>query len=446
MRLPALLTCLAAAGLPAAAQDYFTLDGHGGPVMDVTVGPAGQIATASFDNAVGLWRADGPTWLDGHEAAVNTVLFLSETEAVSGADDFDLIRWDLATGTATGLPGHHGIHDGYHLANVWHQGKVMALDASSDAIASASWDGRVGLWSRADDSLRFLEGHDGPVNDVAFARGGTELYSASADGTLCLWDAQSGDLIEVVVEHGFGLNEIVLNEAGGWLAYGAVDGVTRVIDIETGDALADLTLDRRPILALARSADGAQIAIGDGEGYISVIATDGWRITQDFRATTHGPIWALAFSPSGENVHAAGLDNRVHSWPVARLGEDAQMQTDDRAFLADPDAMPNGERQFKRKCSICHTLTPGSARRAGPSLYNLFGRPAGTVEDYTYSEALTGRDLVWSEETVDALFDIGPEHYIPGTKMPMQRITGAEDRADLIAYLKRETAPKETTK
>ena len=54
--------------------------------------------------------------------------------------------------------------------------------------------------------------------------------------------------------------------------------------------------------------------------------------------------------------------------------------------------------------------------------------------------------MIWDEDTIDALFDIGPEHYVPGTKMPMQRITGAEDRSDLIAYLRRETAPEETQK
>jgi cytochrome c len=107
--------------------------------------------------------------------------------------------------------------------------------------------------------------------------------------------------------------------------------------------------------------------------------------------------------------------------------------------------MPNGERQFMRKCSICHTLTPGSARRAGPSLYDLFGRRAGTVEDYTYSDALNGSDISWDEDTIDALFDIGPEHYIPGTKMPMQRITGAQDRADLVTYLRETTAPEESS-
>ncbi|QFT62303.1 c-type cytochrome [Roseivivax sp. THAF30] len=415
--------------LPVAAEEYHRLEGHGGPVMDIAVGSSGKVATASFDNAVGLWSDAEPAWQDGHEAAVNTVHFLSDRALVSGADDFDLIRWDLVSGGSERLEGH--------------QGKVMALASSEEFIASASWDGSVGLWPRGGGAPRFLLGHDGPVNDVAFADGGALLYSASADGTIRTWAVDTGTEQTRVVEHGFGLNELVLDEGAGWLAYGAVDGVTRVIELGTGRSLADLTLDRRPILALARSQDGARLAIGDGEGFISVIATEDWSIERDFRAATRGPIWALAFAPSSEMLYAAGLDTAVHAWPVATLSDQEQMQTEDAAFLSDPDEMPNGERQFKRKCSICHTLTPGSARRAGPSLHDLFGRRAGTVDDYTYSDALEGSDLVWTEETVDALFDIGPEHYIPGTKMPMQRITGAEDRADLIAYLRQETAPTE---
>jgi cytochrome c len=248
-----------------------------------------------------------------------------------------------------------------------------------------------------------------------------------------------------VIEHGFGVNELELNEDAGWLAYGAVDGGTRAIDLATGDTLADLTLERRPILSMATSPDGTTLAVGDGEGYIMVVETPNWRIARDFRATERGPVWALAFSNDGTNIHAGGLDPRMYSWPIAAMGEADPMATGSPSFLQAADTMPNGERQFMRKCSICHTLTPGSARRAGPSLYDLFGRRAGTVEDYTYSDALNGSDIIWDEDTIDALFDIGPEHYIPGTKMPMQRITGAQDRADLVTYLRETTAPEESS-
>ena len=118
---------------------------------------------------------------------------------------------------------------------------------------------------------------------------------------------------------------------------------------------------------------------------------------------------------------------------------DPSMGAQPRSFLQDPETMPNGERQFARKCSICHALTPGPSRKAGPTLHGLFGRRAGTVEGYAYSDTLDGTGIVWNEETVNALFDLGPDHYIPGSKMPMQVISADTDRADLISYLKQAT-------
>lgn len=415
------------------AGEFFTLKGHGGPIMGIAVSETDRIATVSFDNAVGLWSGAEPTWLDGHEAAVNAVVFAPDGGMFSAGDDFSIRRWAA---------------DGSDVA-VWtgHKGKILSLALSPDGawLASASWDGTVGLWPVAGGTPRFLRGHGGPVNDVAFTADGRGVYSASGDGSIRLWDvATAGESLRVV-EHGFGVNEIEIDAAAGWIAYGAVDGGTRVLDLATGDTLADLTLERRPILAMAYSPAQSLLAVGDGEGYIMVVDTDTWRIARDFRATERGPVWALAFSSDGSNIHAGGLDPRMYSWPVDAMGEMDPMATGNPDFLRAADTMSNGERQFMRKCSICHTLTPGSARRAGPSLYDVFGRRAGTVPDYTYSEALDGSTIVWDDTTIDALFDIGPEDYIPGTKMPMQRITGAEDRADLVTYLREHTAPKEKT-
>ena len=434
MRFGPVLGLAALCGSPLFAGEFFTLQGHGGPIMGIAVSETDQIATVSFDNAVGLWSEDTPTWLDGHEAAVNAVVFAPDGTVYSAGDDFSVRVWAA---------------DGTPLAT-WqgHQGKIMSLVLSNDGalLASASWDGSVGLWPTDGGEPAFLTGHSGPVNDVAFSDDGSQLYSASADGSIRLWDVANAQERQRVVEHGFGVNEIEINEAEGWLAYGAVDGGTRVLDMATGETLADLTLERRPILSMAQSDASKLLAVGDGEGYIMVVDTMEWRIARDFRATERGPVWALAFSNDGTNIHAGGLDPRMYSWPIDAMGDMDPMQTGNPSFLAKAETMPNGERQFMRKCSICHTLTEGSARRAGPSLYDVFGRKAGTVPDYTYSDALTGSSIIWDDTTIDALFEIGPDLYIPGTKMPVQRITGAQDRADLVTYLRKETAPKEATK
>ena len=249
-----------------------------------------------------------------------------------------------------------------------------------------------------------------------------------------------GDMQRVLVEQGFGINRLVVLD--GWLAYGAVDGATRIIDAETGAQLADFTLDRRPILALAHHKETAQLAVGDGQGYIMVVDTRNWRIARDFRAMREGPVWALAFDQPGARLWAGGLDAVIYGWPVALLGEFDPVG-DSRAFLTAPDTVSNGERQFLRKCSICHALRDDGTRKAGPHLAGIFGRPAGSLKDYRYSETLDQAAIIWNDESIDALFDLGPDHYIPGSKMPMQRITGAEDRADLIAFLKQATGGEE---
>jgi cytochrome c len=71
----------------------------------------------------------------------------------------------------------------------------------------------------------------------------------------------------------------------------------------------------------------------------------------------------------------------------------------------------------------------------------VFGRVAGSRGDYPYSEALQASRLVWDAATIDRLFEIGPETLIPGSKMPLQRMPDAADRAELVAFLGRITAP-----
>ena len=429
LRLLALLPALLASA--ALADEYRALIGHGGPVMDVAVSPDGRHAlTASFDNSVGYWdlNAGSVIWLDGHEAAVKTAIFTGPDTAASAGDDFAIELWDLAGKTSRRLMGHKG------------QIKDLAISPNSRTLASASWDGSIGLWDIASGSNRaMLRGHGGAVNDVIFADAGKTLISASADGTIRIWDAANGAEQRILLRHGFGVTCLLLNEAAGWLVYGATDGGTRVIDLASGKILADLTLDRRPVLDIAASPDFTQIAVGDGEGHIMVVNTTDWSIVQDFKAAGRGPIWALAYSGDGQSILAGGLDDAAYFWPTGAEMEGPIMATSQRSFLRDPATMGNGERQFKRKCSICHSLTQDGIRRAGPTLAGLFGRQAGTVRDYIYTDSVATSGLIWSEITIDALFEQGPTHYIPGTKMPLQRITSPNDRADLIAYLKDNT-------
>lgn len=419
-----LLGCLIAS--PGLAGDgYLRLDGHGGPIKGVAVSPdRSRALTASFDYSVGLWDIETGRlikWLEGHEAAANAVAFLPGNRAISAGDDFDLILWDLEAGAPIRrMEGHRG--------------KLIAVGLSPDGrtVASSGWDGRVALWPVDGGRPVWLEGHKANVNAAVFASDGT-LYTASYDGTIRRW-GPGGAPLETVVSHGFGVNHLILNEAAGWIVYGGVDGAVRVIDLETRAEIADLTVKRKPILALVADPDVSRLAIGDGEGYIMVVDTADWKVLHDFRAAKTGPIWALAWDGKARLL-AGGISDSAALWPLG--GESGIFTEGPRFFHRDPSTMPNGERQFTRKCAVCHDLTSGASRRAGPTLHGLFGRRAGSVPGYSYSETLRNSDIVWEAETIDKLFDLGPDHYTPGTKMPMQRIARLEDRLDLIDFLRK---------
>ncbi|MGF1462660.1 MAG: c-type cytochrome [Maricaulaceae bacterium] len=107
------------------------------------------------------------------------------------------------------------------------------------------------------------------------------------------------------------------------------------------------------------------------------------------------------------------------------------------------DAIPDGdaaagERIFAR-CKACHVLEEGT-NRVGPSLYGLFGRTAGSVEGFRYSEANKNSGVVWNDETLFAYLE-NPRAYMPGNRMAFGGLRDAQQRADVIAYLKANTGP-----
>lgn len=98
----------------------------------------------------------------------------------------------------------------------------------------------------------------------------------------------------------------------------------------------------------------------------------------------------------------------------------------------------NGERIF-RKCASCHQVGQGATHRVGPHLNGIFGRRAGTVDGYgKYSDGLlrAGNDgLIWSLEKLHAYLE-NPKYLVTGTRMNFAGLSDAQDRADVLAYLR----------
>lgn len=95
-----------------------------------------------------------------------------------------------------------------------------------------------------------------------------------------------------------------------------------------------------------------------------------------------------------------------------------------------------GERTFNQQCKACHTVEKGGPSPIGPNLFGVVGRKAGSLDGYSYSEAMKKSGITWDDAALgDYLKD--PKAKVPQGKMAFAGLRQATAPGDVIAYLKK---------
>lgn len=97
-----------------------------------------------------------------------------------------------------------------------------------------------------------------------------------------------------------------------------------------------------------------------------------------------------------------------------------------------------GQKIYDR-CIACHSI---ERDRTGPRHVGLIGRRVGSIAGFAYSPVMHKAGeagMVWDEATLDRFLE-SPTKVFPGTRMGYAGIKNAQERADLIAYLKQASA------
>jgi WD40 repeat protein len=154
------------------------------------------------------------------------------------------------------------------------------------------------------------------VTQLTFVLGDTVLAGAGADGTVCLWDATSGERLHVLRGwHGpveflaFGANKTLVGAAGEDVHFWDLSGryPKRLRQFEWVDA---------EITALACSPDGQILATGNFTGAIVLVRLAEWQKVHHIVHTNRGRLTHLAFL--SDDLLASSAYDGVLIWKVPR--------------------------------------------------------------------------------------------------------------------------------
>jgi cytochrome c len=155
----------------------------------------------------------------------------------------------------------------------------------------------------------------------------------------------------------------------------------------------------------------------------------------DLQSTPEGAV--TVFAPDRQpGAEAAAADGDMDGDAPAAEEVVEEAAAEPAGSALDPALVAAGEGLW-RQCRSCHQIGEGARNGTGPELTDVFGRHAGAVDGFRYSNALLGAGesgVVWDAETLDAYL-ADPRGFIPGNRMSFRGLRDADDRAAIIAYL-----------
>src|SRR5262249_37694719 len=247
--------------------------------------------------------------IKGHTDWVNRVAFTPDGQhLVTASRDKSLRIWEVGSGKEVlkvkDLPA------GATALALSPDGGKLATTAGKWLKDKQQWVGEVNLYDAKTGKLvSTIKGHADPIEAVAFHPKGTQLATASNDGTAKVWDVAGGKELFTLKGHGGPVVAIAYSGDGKWIATGSDDKTVKLWDASDGKEVRTLKGPSRRVSAVAFSKDDKYLAAGSQDGTVTVWEAATGKEVRVLNADEG--VLAVAFSPDRTRLAARGRANGV---------------------------------------------------------------------------------------------------------------------------------------
>ena len=325
----------------------------------VAISEDGRTVVFNFeDGRVRVWDVESKATIGGplleHISRLESVSISADgRRVVSGSKDGNVLVWRAKRGAAVGerLLGYNNQEKGdatgtdggamggpsYENLKVLEVGKEVAgndvsevynrsvtsvvISADGKKVVSGCRNGTVAVWDVESGRTAgdLLLGHKGSVECVVVSADGQTVVSGSKDGTVRLWNVGGENAFEdLLPEHEHDVTCVGMSSDGRGVVSAFSDGMVRVWNMDSGTALGELVLEQKHFAAT--SAMNAEVQTPDSEDDIMSMscvqkAKSGTAVDEKMPILASGIVDKVAISADRRRVVACSF-NKVCVWDV----------------------------------------------------------------------------------------------------------------------------------